>query len=149
MAAFPPEKYYEACITYNLVELFRNQKNLSIFPFSISQREEKLKGFDFGYRNRLVDMFLVQYKRPNPNSEDPYNWQIDLAQLNTLVKSDSGNMTYYGLPAFTSLWQWYAALNNTFFVRATELKSRLELTKMTGEKTLTADAAFLQQPSCS
>ena len=149
MMLFPPEKYYEACITYNLIELFRNQKNLLVFPFSISQREEKLKGFDFGYNNSLVDMFLIQYKRPTPNSEDGYKWKIDLAQLNTLIKSDYLYKTYYCLPAFTSIWQWYTALDNTFFVRAAELKNRLETTEVTGEKSLTEDAVFLQQLSCS
>lgn len=57
--------------------------------------------------------------------------------------------TYYCLPAFTSIWRWYNALENTYFVRATELKSRLGLTEVIGEKTLAEDAAFLQRPSCS
>ena len=48
MSNLQPKKYYEACITYNIiVEL--NRMGKKVYPYSISQRQEKEEGFDFGY----------------------------------------------------------------------------------------------------
>ena len=42
--SFPPEKYYEACITYHILRYYEEKRIGRIFPFSISQIREKQKG---------------------------------------------------------------------------------------------------------
>lgn len=84
-----PEKYYEACITYNIImELKRIGK--TVYPYSISQREEKDEGYDFGY-HISEKSFLIQFKSPYKfkeikNGEIIYRWKINRAQLDVLNK---------------------------------------------------------------
>ena len=58
-----PEKYYEACITYNIIKEL-NRIGKKVYPYSISQRDEKEEGYDFGY-HVSENSFLIQYKSPN------------------------------------------------------------------------------------
>lgn len=37
----PPEKYYEACITFNLIQYFSTNYGKKVYPFSITQLREK------------------------------------------------------------------------------------------------------------
>ena len=43
--SFPPEKYYEACITYHILRYYEEKRIGRIFPFSNqSDTGKKLKG---------------------------------------------------------------------------------------------------------
>ena len=114
MAQIPPEKYYEACITYHLVQYFETHYGKKLYPFSITQVREKDHGFDFGYHTGDGRLFLGQYKRPSRNSQGRYAWQINQAQLETL--SALRLPTFYILPAFHCVRSWYEGLEQTYFL---------------------------------
>ena len=57
MDYFPPEKYYEACVTYHIVRYYEENFDERIFPFSISQIQEKREGYDFGYLRNPEQVF--------------------------------------------------------------------------------------------
>lgn len=127
MSEIPPEKYYEACITYNLVCEFDINYDIKLYPFSISQIEEKDKGYDFGYE-LSNDSFFIQYKRPiayDVNSKK-FSWKIDNEQLNTINYSDVGLKTYYALPTFVNTSEWYEGLNLTRFIESVKLAQVLK-----------------------
>lgn len=44
-----PEKFYESCLTYNIIQYFDEVLEQKVYPFSISQLEEKSAGYDYGY----------------------------------------------------------------------------------------------------
>lgn len=136
MVVFPPEKYYEACITHHLVNEFKEKYNQRLFPFSISQIEEYDKGFDFGY-TFSQQSFYIQYKRPfaYETSESRYSWQIARRQLNVINCQSYALRTYYALPAFVQTRQWFEGLELTYFVTAPNLEGYLERYK---EKTKTS-----------
>ncbi len=110
----PPEKYYEACITYHLVQYFKTLYSREIYPFSITQFREKSLGFDFGYELSSENVFLGQYKRPLMLEDGHYAWRIDSEQMNTLSKSPVP--AFYILPAFAEAKEWYEGLDKTYFV---------------------------------
>ena len=110
----PPEKYYEACITYHLVCYFEKMYNRRLYPFSISQIQEKKLGFDFGYELSKGNVFLVQFKRPYVKENGKIKWNIEKEQAEMLLKQSV--RTYYALPAFLDGKDWYEGLDKTFFV---------------------------------
>lgn len=110
--SFPPEKYYEACITYHILRYYEEKRIGRIFPFSISQIREKTEGYDFGYYLEDKEYFFIQYKRPYYGSSA---WQINIGQLNTIVENGIGKITYYAFPDFHNIFEWYTGLENTFF----------------------------------
>lgn len=112
----PPEKYYEACITYHLVRRFELVYNRRLYPFSISQIREKKLGFDFGYELSAGSLFLVQFKRPYVKDNGKIKWNIEKEQAEVLVRQSV--RTYYALPAFLNRKDWYEGLDKTFFVPA-------------------------------
>lgn len=118
-----PEKYYESCITYHLVTYFEIILDKKLYPFSISQIQEKELGYDFGYEAAQY-IFFIQYKRPFLNSEKNY-WKIEIEQLNTINSQDSNIDTYYCLPNFTNHLGWYEAPKESYFIHATSLKNQL------------------------
>lgn len=126
MTGFPPEKYYEACITYHLVNNFKQIFNKRLYPFSISQIEENGKGFDFGYVFSR-ESFYIQYKRPFSfeTVDSLYSWQIERKQLNVINSQPYALNTYYALPAFVDMNQWFEGLDNTYFVDAPKLGNYL------------------------
>jgi len=123
MSKIPPEKYYEACITYNLIYDFEMKLDTKLYPFSISQIEEKDKGYDFGYK-LSNDSFFVQYKRPNiyETKSEKFNWKIDIEQLKVINNNNFKLKTYYALPWFIDVGEWYHALDLTYFIDAVKLK---------------------------
>ena len=112
----PPEKYYEACITYHLVRYFEQVYSRRLYPFSISQIREKKLGFDFGYELSEGNLFLVQFKRPYVMGNGRIKWQIEKEQAEILAKQPA--KVYYALPAFLDGKEWYEGLDKTFFVPA-------------------------------
>lgn len=112
----PPEKYYEACITYHLVRYFEQVYSRCLYPFSISQIREKKLGFDFGYELSEGNLFLVQFKRPYVMGNGRIKWQIEKEQAEILAKQPA--KAYYALPAFLDGKEWYEGLDKTFFVPA-------------------------------
>ena len=112
----PPEKYYEACITYHLVRYFEQVYSRRLYPFSISQIREKKLGFDFGYELSEGNLFLVQFKRPYVMGNGRIKWQIEKEQAEILAKQPA--KVYYALPAFLGGKEWYEGLDKTFFVPA-------------------------------
>ena len=126
MSNFPPEKYYEACITYNIVKEF-DEREKRIYPFSISQIEERSKGYDFGYTYSNKS-FFIQYKRPllYDSENSIYTWQICREQLGIINSKNYGIRTYYALPAFIDTRQWFEGLENTYFVAAPNLQNHLK-----------------------
>lgn len=112
----PPEKYYEACITYHLVRYFEQMYNRRLYPFSISQIQEKKLGFDFGYELSKGNVFLVQFKRPYVKGDRGLMWKIEKEQAEVLAKQSA--RAYYALPAFLEREDWYEGLDKTFFVPA-------------------------------
>ncbi|ARU60802.1 hypothetical protein CBW65_06625 [Tumebacillus avium] len=127
MAGFPPEKYYEACITHHLVNEFKERYNKRLYPFSISQIEESSKGFDFGYV-LSGRSFYIQYKRPFAYvaTQSLYSWQICRNQLSVINSQQHVLRTYYALPAFVGTGQWFEGLDHTYFVTASKLAGYLE-----------------------
>ncbi|HWO98311.1 MAG TPA: hypothetical protein VNM45_18655 [Bacillus sp. (in: firmicutes)] len=127
MSIFPPEKYYEACITHHLVNEFRERYNKRLYPFSISQLEENSKGFDFGYVISHQS-FYIQYKRPFAYEimESLYSWKIDRNQLNIINSQPYALRTYYAFPAFFRTDQWFEGLDHTYFVNSPKLEDYLE-----------------------
>ncbi|MED3786805.1 hypothetical protein P4576_06000 [Peribacillus frigoritolerans] len=126
MSKIQPEKYYEACITHHLVNYFEFILEKKIYPFSISQIEEKKEGYDFGY-NISGKSFFIQYKRPyRVIPGDAYHWKIELEQLRTINSNVNGINTYYALPSFGNSMGWYEGLENTFFISALSLESQIK-----------------------
>lgn len=127
MSNFPPEKYYEACITYHLVNEFEVLFQRKIYPFSISQIEENSKGYDYGY-TYSEKSFYIQFKRPfaYDSATSTYNWQICRNQLGVINQQNYRLNTYYALPAFVDSMKWFEGLEYTFFVLAPNLESYLK-----------------------
>lgn len=128
MKSFPPEKYYESCITYHLVKEFEERFEKKLYPFSISQIEEKCEGYDYGYTfsNRS---FFIQYKRPYSfmcESGIPvYNWNVCREQLSVINRQPHSLKTYYALPAFIDIMKWFEGIDHTYFVLAPRLEEYL------------------------
>lgn len=112
----PPEKYYEACITYHLIGYFEQMYGRRLYPFSISQIQEKKVGFDFGYELSRGNVFLAQFKRPYVLGKSEIGWKIEKEQAEILAKQPV--RAYYVLPAFLEREEWYEGLDKTFFVPA-------------------------------
>lgn len=130
-----PEKYYESCITYNIVNYYDEEKRIKIYPYSISQNEENDLGYDFGYEV-VKNMFFIQYKRPHKKlSNGKFTWLIDLEQLETIMSNEHYcNSVYYCLPNFNDIKQWYNAFDNSYFIKATILHKQLEGKLRKGQK---------------
>ena len=111
----PPEKYYEACITYHLV-CYGLGCGKKLYPFSITQVQEKERGFDFGYADSGGQAFLIQYKRPLLTQKGGYAWRVERGQLRALLSC--GMPAFYALPAFSDVGGWYDALEKTCFLPA-------------------------------
>lgn len=127
MVDFPPEKYYEACITHHLVNEFKERYDKRLYPFSISQIEEYSKGFDFGYVFSRQS-FYIQYKRPfaYETTESVYRWKVCRNQLSVINRQSYALRTYYAFPAFVRTEQWFEGLDHTYFVNASKLECYLE-----------------------
>lgn len=110
----PPEKYYEACITYHLVRYYKTLYDKELYPFSITQVRERKLGFDFGYELSRGKLFLAQYKRPVMKRDGRYAWQINRAQLDAL--SEVPAPAFYVLPAFSGVKEWYEGLDKSYFL---------------------------------
>lgn len=54
---FPPEKYYEACITYHIVRYCEEKQMGRIFPFGISQIQEKKRDTVLAIRWKVKTSF--------------------------------------------------------------------------------------------
>ena len=120
-----PEKYYEACITYHIVMEFK-RIGIKVYPYSISQREEKEGGYDFGY-HFLENSFLIQYKSPDILSEiedgkNIYRWEIDREQLGIINRNNGNLPIYYALPAFDNIFDWYSGIQKTYFIESRRLE---------------------------
>ena len=139
---FPPEKYYEACITYHIVQYYEEKKAGRVFPFSISQVQEKRAGFDFGYQPEGRKLFFVQYKRPQMWTAQGGTlvWKVEISQLKTIVEAGIGACTYYALPGFYDYLEWYDALKKTYFLNADDLYTQIRLRKKTDQA-----AVFVRQ----
>lgn len=135
---FPPEKYYEACITYHIVRYCEEKQMGRIFPFSISQIQEKKEGYDFGYQMDSQSLFFVQYKRPQMRMTANHSsvWMIDIGQLKTIVEGGIGACTYYALPEFYDYLEWYKGLEKTYFLNAEDLYTQIRLQKKMDQKTV-------------
>ncbi len=135
---FPPEKYYEACITYHIVRYCEEKQMGRIFPFSISQIQEKKEGYDFGYQMDSQSLFFVQYKRPQMRMTANHSsvWMIDIGQLKTIVEGGIGACTYYALPEFYDYLEWYEGLEKTYFLNAEDLYTQIRLQKKMDQKTV-------------
>lgn len=118
MGNIPPEKFYEACITYHLVKEFSERFGIRLFPFSISQIEEYKEGYDFGYQFRETS-FVLQYKRPSVYTDKKCYWKIDKQQLVTLKSNPL--KSFYALPAFTNALEWYEGIQKCCFVESERL----------------------------
>ena len=140
-----PEKFYEACITYNIImELKRIGK--TVYPYSISQREEKDEGYDFGY-HISEKSFLIQFKSPYifkeiKNGEIIYRWKINRAQLDVLNKHNENIPTYYALPAFDNIYDWYSGIQKTYFIDSKRLAILLD--KQTETSVIRSDCKALK-----
>ena len=137
MGNFLPEKYYEACITYHIVRYWEENYGERIYPFSISQIQEKEKGYDFGYRGNPEKVFYIQYKRPEPISLDweGGTWRVDIQQLETIIQRNIGGCTYYAFPGFYDAAEWYQGLEKTCFLSADDLFTQLRLMRKLTQKT--------------
>lgn len=117
-----PEKFYEACVTYNIINFFDEKRAEKVFPFSVSPVQEKTEGYDFAYeiKNKF---FMLQFKRPYKKMNG-YSWKINIDQLNVIVRNEYGSVVYYALPQFEDYKLWYQALNyeNMKFIDATSLQ---------------------------
>ena len=141
-----PEKFYEACITYNIIMAFK-RIGKTVYPYSISQRKEKREGFDFGY---IYDeaSFLIQFKRPEvvkelKVGEEIYSWKIEREQLETLNKNRKNVPIYYALPAFEDVYEWYLGIKKTYFIDSKRLEEFFEKDKKT--KVLRSDCPALKR----
>jgi len=146
MSDLPPEKYYEACITYHLVKEFEERFEKKLFPFSISQIEEKSKGYDYGY-TYSNHSFFIQYKRPSvyDSANCVYNWQICREQLSVINCQDHGLRTYYALPAFIDSMQWFEGLEYTYFVLAPKLENYLKNKRNTKTSNISSNSNILKK----
>lgn len=138
----PPEKYYEACITYHIVRYYKEKHIGDIFPFSISQLEEQEKGYDFGYRFDGDRAFYIQYKRPDKLAADnrALTWTVKISQLQTIIENGIGDCTYYAFPGFFDFSEWYRGLEKTYFLNADDLFTQLRLMKKTRHQTAVISA---------
>lgn len=123
-----PEKYYEACVTYNIINYFKEKRDECVFPFSISPVKERREGYDFGYSIKK-DFFLLQYKKPYKICNG-YRWDIDREQLKVIVNNRYASVVYYALPKFDNYKMWYHALSedNMKFIDSITLQTYLERT---------------------
>lgn len=119
----PPEKYYEACLTYHLIRYFREIHDRTLYPFCVSQVKEQKYGFDFGYHSGGGRLFLVQYKRPQ-TCAGGYAWPIRMEQLEVLAQC--GLPAFYALPAFSDPLEWYEGLEKTYFISAGQVRFWLQ-----------------------
>lgn len=138
----PPEKYYEACITYHIVNYYREKHIGDIFPFSISQSEEHEKGYDFEYRLDSERIFYIQYKRPDRLAADNHalTWTVNICQLLTIIENGLGDRAYYALPGFFDFREWYSGLEKTYFLNADDLYTQLRLMRKTKQQTAIVSA---------
>lgn len=136
-----PEKYYETCITCNIINYFKENRGEIVYPFSVSSVREREEGYDFGY-GISNQIFLLQYKRPKKIGNG-YRWDIDNEQLDVIINNMYGNVTYYALPQFEDYKLWYDALNddNTRFVDVGTLKKYME---KTGRKSINSTCDVLK-----
>ena len=142
MDYFPPEKYYEACVTYHIVRYYEENFDERIFPFSISQIQERREGYDFGYLRNPEQVFYIQYKRPDVSglSYDGYVWRVDIEQLETIIRRHIGHCTYYAFPGFCHISEWYQGLEKTWFLSADDLFTQLRLRKKLTQKSVVVRA---------
>ena len=131
LGMMPPERYYEACITYHLVSQARLLDRW-LYPFSISQLHEAETGYDFGYFLPSEETFLLQYKRPLLTGDGLYQWLIQKEQLCTLAQW--GPIAYYALPAFHLATDWYVGLEYTSFLPVSVLLGWM--TRRSGQQAL-------------
>ncbi|MEK3881114.1 hypothetical protein [Paenibacillus sp. FSL M7-0420] len=122
-----PEKYFENCITYNILNYFNNKLGFKLFPFSISQNMEHKYGFDFGYKY-IDDFFAIQYKKPI-YVNNIAKWAINIDQLKTILSMGLGKKVYYCFPDFNRVDLWYLGLDYSFFTRADRLYTYLNNTR--------------------
>lgn len=121
-----PEKFYEACVTYNIVDFYKSNTNKRVYPFSISQHKENKEGYDFGYE---VDSnsFMIQYKRPeNIKLDNKFTWKIDEEQLKTILNTGIDDKIFYCFPGFSDFRNWYEALKMTYFALPSDIYTYLE-----------------------
>lgn len=120
-----PEKFYEACVTCNIINYFAEKRAEKVFPFSVSPVQEKTEGYDFAYEIKDT-IFMLQFKRPYKNMNG-YRWEININQLNVIVKNAYSPVVYYALPQFGDYKLWYQALNyeNMKFIDAASLQKYL------------------------
>ncbi|MEK5039888.1 hypothetical protein [Sporosarcina sp. FSL K6-3457] len=120
-----PEKFYESCLTYNIIQYFDEVLEQKVYPFSISQLEEKSAGYDYGYEVSNKS-FFIQYKRPIVEMNgDLCSWKINKEQLKTINSHNYNIYTYYALPNFGSFKDWYEGLDKTYFIEASKLQQYL------------------------
>lgn len=136
-----PEKFYEACVTYNIINFFDEKRAEKVFPFSVSPVQEKTEGYDFAYAIKDT-IFMLQFKRPYKNMSG-YRWEINIDQLNVIIRNAYGSVVYYALPQFEDYKLWYQALDceNMKFIDATSLKKYLV---ETGKKSINSSYAKLK-----
>lgn len=139
-----PEKYYEACITYNLINDFRIRFDQPLYPISFSQMHEHHHGLDFGYLS--VDQgFFLQYKRPFTQNNNIISWEINIEQLETICSMPFSFACFYALPAFFDVRQWYEGLRHCFFVSARALRNHIGVRIKQRSYFLHSDSITLQQ----
>ncbi len=128
-----PEKFYEACVTCNIINYFKEKRAECVFPFSVSPVREKQEGYDFAYEVK-DKIFLLQFKRPNRN-ESCYRWDIDIEQLKVIVNNTYASVAYYALPQFDDYKMWYQVLSKKYvkFIDAISLQKYLA---KTGKKSI-------------
>lgn len=143
LSKIPPEKYYEACITYHLVNEFKERFGLEIYPFSISQTEEAGEGYDFGYLLNDAS-FVLQYKRPYVYSNGTFYWKIEREQLNTIISNSLGLKSYYALPAFSDINQWFQGFESSYFAESNQLNHYLKK-KDAATPTINSNAGILKK----
>ena len=124
-----PEKYYETCITCHIVRYFEQSRIGKIYPFTISQVQEKSYGYDFAYPLGNGHIFYIQFKRPNGLSVENsmMAWSVEMVQLETIIKNGIGSCTYYALPEFDDIFEWYSGLEKTCFISADDLYTQIRL----------------------
>lgn len=121
-----PEKFYESCLTYNIIKYFEEVLEKKVYPFSISQLDEKSAGYDYGYKISNKS-FFIQYKRPILEvNKNLFFWKINKEQLYTINTHNYNINTYYALPNFGNFTDWYDGLDKTYFIDAPKLQLYLK-----------------------
>ncbi len=120
MTPYVYERQSEYWTSHQIVQYFFDE-GFEVFPFPLTQIDEKLLPADFIFFNKnKCKLFGIQYKALYKNSED--FWKIDETQ-NQQINQNNLHWIYYGLSEVRKTSELRSALHLARFVKAIELNN--------------------------